>query len=254
MFEPQYGCPRKRFKATYIDGKPYATVLPRAEQDLNSFDSYEFTSLINFMEGEDTLQELHCDGIATLSSTLAPLDIRLHPTVKIITIGGFKPGYRSDTPVELTSAYLGYRPVLIPLDPKTLEPDPGILAAEGHADGDLLTFGTLYAADLPVRNPKNPAPNGDIPSYLDARDMPLSIGDTYKNPEGHMHWFCMDGLLICDRVVLTDIPWLTLYQQGLVYGFVPGEQIDEADCSFTGPDAELYERILRISQEDLDSL
>lgn len=110
--------------------------------------------------------------------------------------------------------HVGYRPVLEPLDPKTLLPDPARLAK--IPDGSILHMGTFYINGTAQRLPHEPFWCGDIPEYRDY--MSLSIGQTDSDTEKQLRFIKCGDLLWCDRNLMTNLSWDTLESFGLVFG------------------------------------
>ena len=112
------------------------------------------------------------------------------------------------------SSQIGYRPILIPLDPQTLEPKPSLFL--GREDGDMLRMGCLYMDGIPQTNPKKPTPSGDIPNYIPGAK--LRIGDNSPNPEDWITWIKVGNALVCDRNLMKNISIDDLELMDLVRG------------------------------------
>lgn len=122
--------------------------------------------------------------------------------------------YRNTIPTSLRQAIHGYRPVLIPLDRNTRQPDYQRLA---HIrDGTIVVMGMLYMNEKPLHNPKNPVLDGDIPRYIPSSK--LHIGDTQKDIDFQIKWIKAGNHLISDRNLVRELSWNDLDSQGLVYG------------------------------------
>ena len=114
-------------------------------------------------------------------------------------------------------AHIGYRPLLEPLHPKTLQPMPEALS---HIpDGQVMTMGSLYLDGKAKPLPQEPDWCGDIPQYLGKET--LAIGDTDPDPKNQLKFIKVKHFLICDRNLTTCISWDTLASFGLVYGQAP---------------------------------
>ena len=114
-------------------------------------------------------------------------------------------------------AHIGYRPLLEPLEPKTLRPAPHVLA--NIPEGEVLTMGSFYVDGKAKPLPLDPDWCGDIPQYLGQGR--LSIGDTDPDPKNHLRFIKIKHFLICDRNLMTGISWDVLDSFGLVYGQQP---------------------------------
>jgi len=110
--------------------------------------------------------------------------------------------------------HVGYRPILEPLDPETLLPDPSRLGR--IPDGSVLPMGTFYINGIAQVLPQEPFWCGDVPEYRN--QMLLSIGDTDTNPKKQLHFIKCGRLLWCDRNLITNISWDTLNAFGLTHG------------------------------------
>jgi len=130
---------------------------------------------------------------------------------KSILGGSHDSVHSSDVSAERFSS-VGYRPVLIPLDPETMEPRPSYLL--GHADGDMFRMGTLYMSGIPQPNPEMPVPGGDIPDYIPGAN--LQIGDSSSALSQRITWIKVGYALISDRILMKNISWDDLEQHGLV--------------------------------------
>ena len=115
---------------------------------------------------------------------------------------------------SLRSTEIGYRPVLMPLDPETLEPRPSFLL--GRNDGDMFRMGSLYMNGISQLNPQDPTQAGDLPQYYPGAR--VHIGDSSPNPEDWITWIKAGNVLVSDRVLMNHISFDDLTQMGLVYG------------------------------------
>lgn len=86
---------------------------------------------------------------------------------------------------------VGFRPVF--------EADPG------QQDGDIVTVGTLYMNDKPVKVPKRPILNGDIQDYVPGAT--LRLGQPMVDPDYQIRAIKVGDILIADRVLLKNISW-----------------------------------------------
>lgn len=231
MFIPDLNCFTEPLKITFIDGHAYLTILPLTRDILDVHDDCPYTGLAELLTQNNAIHKLNDSGIASLTMTPAPTTISDDEIVEVFTIGGPTPTHRAIVDADMFSDNIGYRPVLFPVDAYELTIDLDFLSREGHKNGDLVTLGTLYLDDTPVKVPQNPSPNGDVINYPPGAA--ITFGDTSDKPDEQLHWLCMDGLLICDRVLMKNISWNELDDQDLVYGFDEhsdyGDDDDEYD-------------------------
>ena len=183
---------------TFIDGDPYMPILPTVEM---------WNAAIAATDAQD--YALHWSGIYSWCQKQVTCD----PEMCTCVGGGTVHATNFCDPSERSSA-IGYRPALIPLDPTTLEPSPGRLAYV--KDGSLLQMGTLHMDGVPLLHPGRPSKEDDIPSFTPGAA--LSIGDTDNFPLTRLCWIKTGDFLISDRVLLKDISWNDLKDQGLVFG------------------------------------
>ena len=99
------------------------------------------------------------------------------------------------------SAHVGFRPVFEILNSDTLPPD-----------GTIVTVGTLYMAGEPVKVPLNPTWDGDIPDYTP--DSKLELREALGDPAYQVNAIRVGDILIVDRVLLKNISWQDLREQG----------------------------------------
>lgn len=250
MPDHHHNLPPEPYKVTYIDGAPYAAILPIVEEDPDVFDDLNYMCLARHLEKKHAISKLNAAGVAslTMTPTLDPSDGK---SVKIITIGGLTPTCRDLIDADVLSNCIGYRPVLAPLCSCEDATDLDLLSEKGFKNGDMVTLGTLYLNGDPVKVPKNPVPNGDITSYPGGAV--ISFGDTSENPDEQLHWFCMDGFLICDRVVLVNVSWLQLNAQNLVYGFDDDDDDEDVLYSESLQD-DIWDKLLLLDIPKLELL
>lgn len=115
---------------------------------------------------------------------------------------------------DTRGSYIGFRPILEPVEPDTLAPDPTRLA--DIRDGAILPLGTLYMNGKPIRIPHYPTREGDIPDYKSGAD--LRIGQTHEEAAYQMRMIKCGHLLISDRNLIKNISWNDLDRCGLIYG------------------------------------
>lgn len=83
---------------------------------------------------------------------------------------------------------------------------PVFEATPGQQDGDIVTVGTLYMNDEPVKVPKQPILNGDIQDYVPGAT--LRLGQPLVDPDYQIRAIKVGNVLIADRVLLKNISWL----------------------------------------------
>lgn len=188
-----------------IDGRPYAVRLPTG----GSFhgEPSEWDGML------DTLGEkapaLHSKNILSWCQDTA----RDHPDCRVYR-GQLSARHWNNTYHYRAYPHVGYRPVLEPLDPDTLQPEPSLLS--DILDGSILTMGSFFVNGVPRPLPQEPFWCGDIPQYRD--HAVLSIGDTHPDTRNRLRFIKCGGLLWCDRNLMTGMSWDVLLDSGLVYG------------------------------------
>ena len=98
--------------------------------------------------------------------------------------------------------HVGFRPTFEVLHPDPLTPD-----------GTIITVGTLYMDGKPVRVPKNPTWDGDIPDY--APGTKLELRETLDDHAYQVQAIRVGDVLIADRILLKNISWEDLAAQGI---------------------------------------
>ena len=98
--------------------------------------------------------------------------------------------------------FVGFRPTFEVLHPDPLTPD-----------GTIITVGTLYMDGKPVRVPKNPTWDGDIPDY--APGTKLELRETLDDHAYQVQAIRVGDVLIADRILLKNISWEDLAAQGI---------------------------------------
>lgn len=88
----------------------------------------------------------------------------------------------------------------------------------GHlvSDGRFVTVGTLYMDGQPVRIPQNPTWDGDIADYTPGAK--LESRPALDDPAYQIQAFKVGDMLISDRVLLKNITWWDLEEQGFCGG------------------------------------
>lgn len=106
----------------------------------------------------------------------------------------------------------GFRPILIPLDPGTLEPDPSLL--EDIPNGRVFALASLYMNGKVVKNPETAIDDGDIPNYLTGAE--ITLGNRDPDKKNWLYVIKHKDLLWTDRNILKNISWEDLKQQGFI--------------------------------------
>lgn len=200
------------YRIAMIDGKPWAVLLPtggiESDDRFNIWDrATRAAALRNDLLHYHTILSLCQDHVPNKKNCIGRGCMAVH--------------YRTDVPTDLRREYYGFRPMLIPLNPKTLQPDTQRLSQ--IRDGSRLSLGTLYMNDKPIQNPKIPVLNGDIPRYHPGAR--LQIKDSSEDKRLQIHWIKIGNSLICDRNLIRNISWNDLDKLDLVYGKVKIKQI-----------------------------
>lgn len=196
----------KTFTATYINGKPYAVVLPTSNANKDRRESM-WDNAVSALGPYQS--HLHFGNVFSWCQNSPNTDLSFR------WIRGFSNARSQDYDHHSSrTPSLGYRPFLIPLNPDTLMPDPSQL--ESYKDGTEFCMGSLYMNNSPLDNPQTPTIEGDIPDYFPGSA--LHLGDSHEDPRTHIQWLKAGNCLIADRNLLKNISWEDLDKFGLVYG------------------------------------
>ena len=79
-------------------------------------------------------------------------------------------------------------------------------------DWTIVTVGTSYMDGQPVKVPKNPVWDGDIPDYIPG--VKLELREPAPTPEYQIKAVRVGAILIADRVLLANISWNDLREHG----------------------------------------
>lgn len=194
---------------TFIDGMPYAVCLPDGGKQGQAEQS-EFATL---MRGAG-LTDMHCMMRSWCSNRFVGTVLNEEEgfywdAAGIVT---HYDGRKENWNVDRSDSYsygLGFRPVLVPLDPDTLKPAPDRFG--DLLNGSLVQLGTLYMDDKALLNPVDPVSSpmpdlvggfypGDVPVY--EKGASLRIGDTLKDEGTQIRFVVVGGKLVSDRVIL----------------------------------------------------
>lgn len=194
------------YSAIFINGNPYAVVLPTSEAGKDQTVSMWDRTIAALGSHQN---RLHFGSVFSWCQNSPYTD----PMFRWVR--GFSNTNDQDYEHPSThTASLGYRPCLIPLNPETLQPDSSKL--EKYKDGTTFCMGTLYMNKRPIDNPQIPTRDGDITDYIPGAD--LRIGESHEDPKYHIQWLKAGDCLIADRNLLKNISWDDLDKYGLVYG------------------------------------
>lgn len=189
-------------KVCYINGFPYLVSLPiggKSQGDQNPWDE-----MIDFL-GD------HSDDVFHWKDMSSWCQDAINGTYSTIR-GGESARYWNGSRVSSRGGDTGFRPVLTPLNSKTLKPDPSLLSY--IKDGSKFALMSMYINMKPVRNPQKPTWNGDIAEYNAGRE--ISFGNRDCNPRNWIYVIKFKDLLWTDRNVLKNISWEQLKTRGFV--------------------------------------
>lgn len=185
----------------YIDGLPYLVQLPISEYSWSAYQ--EWDPIIYFLDGNNGI--FHWKGVASWCQGRDPLKTQLH-ICRGSTLYGVG---RENVLADVRRKDIGFRPVLTPLNPKTLDPD--INAWSGIKDGDRLFLGTLYMDGFAISARESLCKQWTPTEYrVNAK---LEIGDSHPEPEKQICFIKFKGKLWADRNLLVMISWNDLCTQ-----------------------------------------
>ena len=212
----------KNFTPTYIDGLPCVVRLLTGGPEPNV--PNEWDTVMNTLEGKANLAYFTDIHSWCQDKTVPPEEYEPMGSMRVARCrGSLRHWSKADSMMRLDE--IGYRPVLVPLDLETLQPDQERMNA--MEDGDILSMGTLYIGNLPCEIPSNPTGKGDIPKYGThfCKYSPVVPGPRISicstRPEANMQirWIKCGGILVSDRCLLTAVSWEDLNRNGLVFGY-----------------------------------
>ena len=190
-------------KICYINGQPYIVSVPTGGKSEGEDDKHnQWDELINFL-GEESNDIFYWKGICSwcqervLASNRA---VRGYPSAR----------YWNSINATHRSVNVGFRPVLVPLDPDTLNPEPSLLA--DIPDGRVFALASLYMGKKVIKS--SVTIPGNVPNYI--LDEEIILGDRDANPENWIYVIKYKDLLWTDRNILKMISWDDLKQQGFV--------------------------------------
>lgn len=189
---------------TYIDGRPYLVRLPISGHCRPSCRGKSWEGLVQLLDGNDAI--CHWKGIESWCQELAETK-----TQSFICCGGMLYGMaRNRVQADTRREDIGFRPVLVPLNPETLEQDPD--AWPGIKDGEKIFLGTLYMDGLSVPARESLYGHWAITNYQ--KHAKLEIADSHPTPEKQICFIKFRGMLWADRNLLNMISWNDLCAQG----------------------------------------
>ncbi len=219
------------FGLTYIDDQPWLVTLPDGSSSRDGSTKSEYAKMLASV-GKDAF---HCAMGSWCSNWAAETrwdeegeGFYWHETGHVCQYDGPKENW--DIHRKDYRGYgTGFRPVLIPLDPETLQPDPDRLSM--IKDGSSIRMGTLYMNGTAVMNPTDPIgcgqprygmsgpPVGNTPKYV--KDAPLQIGDTHMDPGMQINFIKAGDRLVSDRVILGCVSVSDLETHLMLKDYVP---------------------------------
>jgi len=192
----------RRYSPTYIDNRPYGVTIPTVEQWNAVLDvTGHFSSFDKFFHTKSCFSWCQDDYPASPKSR----HIRGSENPRGVMI------YNAKSHTD----FIGFRPVLIPLNPDTLQPDASIL--DRIPDGVVLGLGSLYinGKSVPTMYPGNDyAKNTPV---FEQQTM-VQLGDSALDLYSQIQFVKCSNFLIADRNILRNISWEDLDNYGLVYG------------------------------------
>ena len=204
---------KNRYEPVYIDGKPFAVrLLTGGDPVAHDSDNNEFDFLLECL-GEDKSAIRSENMFSWCQEPVNDTQCRL-------VCGSDPANFRCYGIAAKEYDCVGYRPVLVPLDPETLQPSPCSHLGEGNS----LVIGTLYMNGEAQTVPRNPTPDGDIPDFVSDSD--LCIGDSNCDPDKQITWIKSGDILVADRNLLKNISWDDLDRNGLAFGKAKQRTLD----------------------------
>ena len=207
-----------RYSPTYIDNRPYAVTIPTVNQ---------WETVMKVTEHRSDFKDfLHITGNFSWCQDDLPMSFKGRQ------VRGF------DDPHSVHSfnsqgrtAIVGFRPLLIPLNPDTLQADHSIL--DRIPDGIAMDLGTLYINGTKITTMY---PGKDFvkntPDY--SPNSLIQLGDSSLDIYSQIRFIKCDHFLIADRNILKNVSWEDLDRCGLVYGngvdvslFKPNPSLDD---------------------------
>lgn len=197
---------------TYIDGRPWIVTLPDGGSNREQSEQSEFARMVN-LAGKDIF---HCQMASWCSNRANEIrwdengeGVFWHESGYVRQFDGTKDNW--DIKRAGHRGYsTGFRPILIPADPETLQPDLTYLT--GIKDGTVLHLGTLYMGGDALPNPTDPIgsgqpkygmtgpPEGNVPRHRFGAV--LELKDTHPDPDMQIRFIKAGDRLISDRVIL----------------------------------------------------
>lgn len=192
----------RQYSPTYIDNRPYGVTIPSVVQWNAVIDTTShFSSFEKFFHTKGCFSWCQDDYPASLKS-------------RQIRGGEYPRGVKIYTAKSRTD-FIGFRPVLIPLNPDTLKPDSSML--DCIPDGVALGLGSLYinGHSVPTKYPGDDYVK-NTPVY-NPQSL-VQLGDSALDLYSQLQFVKCGDFLIADRNILRNISWEDLDNCGLVYG------------------------------------
>lgn len=175
-------------KICWINGQPYSVTLPTGG-DNHGGKNNQWDEMIEFLGEDESDSVFHW---AMMTSWCQKGGWK-----EMFVRGGISARYTGDSRT-LSLQLIGFRPILIPLNEKTLIPDPELLA--DIPDGYRFALASLYMDNKVVQNPTKPF---NIPDYIEGAD--VFLGDRDANPKNWIYVIKHKGVLWSDRNLLKKI-------------------------------------------------
>ena len=188
-------------KICYINGISYLVTLPTGGYLKNNHNN-QWDHLLNYLNLQG--QDLDCINWRNIFSWCQERDYRSRCSVR----GFYSSCTWADESSDFQTAHIGFRPVFVPLNPTTLQPDPSVL--KELSNGQCVRFGSFYLDKKIMRPPQEPTRDGDIPDYIPGAD--ISFG-SLKSEYGFKA-IKINDWLIADRVLIKNISWNDLKNLG----------------------------------------
>lgn len=194
-------------KICTINGQPYLVFLPSGWENEFDHDS-QLYEIIDFL-GEDCDNIFHWIDMYSWGQDTPSIDSACR-----VIFGYYSIHVWGMCEATHRDKFIGFRPVLTPLDTKTLKPAPSLL--DDIPDGSRFALTSLYMNGKAVPAPQNPTEEGDIADYIPCAE--ISFGDRDSAPMYWVHVIKHKDLLWVDRNILKMISWEDLQKQGYIGG------------------------------------
>lgn len=200
----------------YIDGMPFIARILTGEA--TSGERSEWDDLFDhFGAGSDLL---HFDKLASWCSGDASSHDFAESQVPKLLRGYLSSQHKEYLPPNRSEDYIGYCPVLCPLEPDVLF--PGFTSFSSIPDGTILSFGTLFMNDNAVKIPLKPLNSGgNCADWIEGTTKykpgaTLQLGDTARLVRKRIRFIKFGNILVSDRNILRGVSWSDLAENGLI--------------------------------------